>query len=91
MEKIGNILHQFLHELGIEKPIMRYRALTLWPEVVGERISEVTEPDRLTNGKIFVKVKSDSWRNELVFYKKEIIDKINEKLGSTVVKDIILI
>ena len=91
MEKFGNILNHFLSELGIEKSIMKYQALNMWREVVGEKISEVTEPHRLTNGKMFVRVTNDSWRNELVFYKPEIIEKINDELGSKVVEDIILI
>ena len=91
MEQIGNILSKFLYELGIEKPIMKYRALTMWPEIVGERISNVTEAKRLTDGKMFVKVQNDSWRNELTFYKQEIIQKMNKEIGVRIVKDIILI
>jgi len=91
MEQIGNILSKFLYELGIDKPVMKYRALTMWPEIVGERISNVTEAKRLTDGKIFVKVQNDSWRNELTFYKQEIIQKINKEIGLKIVKDIILI
>jgi len=91
MEQIGNILSKFLYELGINKPVMKYRALTMWPEIVGERISNVTEAKRLTDGKIFVKVQNDSWRNELTFYKQEIIQKINKEIGLKIVKDIILI
>ncbi len=91
MEQIGNILSKFLYELGIEKPIMKYRALRMWPEIVGERISKVTEAKGLTDGKMFVKVQNDSWRNEITFYKQEIIQKINREVGSKIVKDIILI
>lgn len=91
MEEFGHILNLFIKELGIEKPIMRYKALSLWKNVVGKRISEVTEPCRLNNGKMFIKVKNDAWRNELLFHKLEIIKKINNELGSRVVRDIILI
>ena len=91
MEQIGNILHQFFYELGIDKPILKFQALDMWSKVVGEKISEVTEPRRITDGKIFVKVKNDTWRNELVYYKKNIIEKLNNELGSRIVKDIILI
>lgn len=90
-EKIGNILNQFLHELGIDKPIKRYEALYIWPKVVGNRISEVTEPKYISNGKIFVEVKNSTWRNEIIFYKAQIIDKMNRELGCQFVVDIILI
>lgn len=91
MDKIGTIMHQLLGELGIERPVQRYQALLLWPEVVGKQISDVTEPCRIRKGKLFVEVKNAAWRNELVFHKDEIIQKLNQKLGASVVQEIILI
>ena len=90
MELIGQILNKYLTDLGIQKPIINYKALHSWHEIVGEKISKVTEPERLSDGKIFVKVKNAAWRNELVFHKRDIIDKINRAVGSSVVKDIVL-
>ncbi len=91
MEHFGSIIQSFIHDLGIEKPILQYKALQIWPQAVGERISQVTEPVRFKDGKIFVRVKSDSWRNELVYYKSEIIQKINHSLGRKIVEEIILL
>ena len=51
----------------------------------------MTEPVRMSDAKLFVKVQNDAWRNEIVFYKKEIIGNINKALGSAVIEDIILI
>ena len=34
------------------------------------------------------RVKDPVWRNELQFFKAEIIKKLNDKIGRTVVKDI---
>lgn len=90
MEEIGRILHRFLREVGIDQSLKRYEALMVWPRVVGEKIAAITEPQRVVNGRIFVKVKSATWRNELVFYKTEIIEKLNSELGSRIVKEIIL-
>ena len=91
MELFGNILNQFIKELGIEKPIANYKALHIWKKVVGERISQVTEPKGLRNGKMLIAVKNDVWRNELIFYKADIIRKLNSELGSNLVRDIILL
>jgi len=73
VKKIGKILQNVINDLGIDQPIKRYEALNRWSDIVGKRIAEVTEPEKIKNGKIFVKVKTDSWRNELVFHKKDII------------------
>lgn len=90
MESIGKILENYLKELGIEKPIKRYTVLSIWSRVVGERIAEVTQPIRFDGGKLFIRVKSAVWRHELIYYKAEIIKKINRELQDRIVNDIIL-
>lgn len=91
MELLGNILRKYLKEIGVEKPVKRYEALSLWGSVVGKRISDVTEPVRIADGKIFIKVKSDPWRNELLYHKQRIINDINQRLESKMITDIVLI
>lgn len=91
METLSGILEPFLRDLGIEKSIRQYRAVGLWPEIVGERIASVTEARDLQRGKLFVTVKKDVWRHELIYHKSEIINKINERLGECQVQDIVFI
>lgn len=91
MKPLGQIIGNVLRDFGIEKPIKGYEALTIWSEVVGERIANMTEPQKIKNGKLFIRVKTDSWRNELIYHKKDIIERLNMSLGSDVVKDIVLI
>ncbi len=91
MEQIGNIIKRCFGELGINKPILNHRAMSLWPLVAGERLSKVTQPQYIENGKIFIKVNDSIWRNEIVFYKREIIKKMNKALGYKLLTDIIFI
>ena len=90
MKTVGSILAQFLRTTGLEKNVHRYQALQEWPSVVGERISSVTKAEKIIDGKIFVKVTSDTWRNELIYHKHEIVKKLNQKMGYQVIKDIVL-
>jgi len=91
MEKLGGILQKVLTEIGLEEPLRRTQALMIWSDVVGERISSVTEPLRLDRGRLFVKVESDVWRNELVYHKAEIVDQLNRRCGGPVVEDLIFV
>jgi len=91
MEKLGGILQKVLSDLSLEEPLRRAQALMIWNEVVGEKISSVTEPLRLDRGRLFVRVSSDVWRNELVYHKTDIIEQLNRKCGGTVVEDLIFI
>jgi len=52
---------------------------------------EATDAESIRDGKLFVRVKNAAWRNELLYLKKEIIDKINGEMKQKIVKDIIFI
>jgi hypothetical protein len=91
LKKLGNILQQYFHDLGIEKTIKRHQAVSIWPDVVGEKISKVTNPVRVSKDTLFVKVINDAWRNEIHYYKTEIIQKLNQSLGSQMINDIVFI
>ena len=85
---IGNVFTQLFRELGIDKAIQQNMAVSRWSEIVGERIAEISEAERIENGVLFVKVSSPVWRNELVFMKSNLIISVNEALAKTVVRDI---
>ena len=91
MKTIGDILRNYFKDLGIEKPLKRCQAIDIWSEVVGIKLSEVTKPQRVSGGKIFVKVKNDTWRYEIEFHKQEIVHKLNHRLGDEIINDIIFI
>jgi predicted nucleic acid-binding Zn ribbon protein len=91
MKTIGTILRNYFKDLGIEKPIHRYQAIDIWPEVVGIKISEVTKAQRISNDTLFVKVKNDTWRYEIEYHKQEIMQKLNNRLGEEIINDIIFI
>tara|TARA_B100000470_G_C19694610_1_gene348083 strand:+ start:166 stop:441 length:276 start_codon:yes stop_codon:yes gene_type:complete len=88
MEKLKTVLEKTLKETGAQERVRQGRAITLWPKAAGKEISKVTEATYLKNGVIFVKAESSSWRNELIFQKEEIINKINRLLKKKIIKDI---
>lgn len=85
---LNQLIFQFLQNLGIKAKIEENYALVYWDTVVGKEISEHTEPFKISNGTIFVKVNDTTWRNELQYFKNEIIEKLNNKIGKKVVNDI---
>ncbi len=40
------------------------------------------------NGKIFLNIKNSNWANEVWFNKKNLIQEVNQKIGSDEIKDI---
>ena len=88
MQQLKTAIKIFLRKSGLEKGVKQNTALLLWDEVVGENIAENTNPEKVEHGTLLVTVENSSWRQELVFKKKEIIVKLNNKIGKKTIKDI---
>ena len=88
VRSVRDIISKFLKTAGLENRIDEYMTFTHWDSVVGKEISKHTEPEKITGGTVFVKVDSDVWRNELAYFRNEIICKLNEKIGKNIVKEI---
>ena len=85
---VRTALDELINSLGIQKKLREYDALVFWETVVGDHIAKVTTVKRITQGVLFVKVKTSTWRNELSLQKKNIVERLNATLGDQVVKDI---
>ena len=88
IKTVGNALDELLGDLGIGAKLQEYDAVVLWEKVVGERIAQMTTAVKITQGVLFVRVKTSTWRNELLLRKDQIRDRLNEFIGRDVVKDI---
>jgi predicted nucleic acid-binding Zn ribbon protein len=87
-EALGAILARKLKSLGIQKKLKETSITELWPDIVGDAVAEHTEVIRCTDGKLFVRVDSATWRQELIFQRVQFIKKLNGTLGEAIVKDI---
>ena len=88
METLKSAIKKAVRNAGVEKAIKQESAVFLWGEIVGQTVSSVTRVKKVDRGVLTVKTESSTWRQELHMQKKEIIDKINNKIGSKTIKEI---
>ncbi|TES91586.1 MAG: DUF721 domain-containing protein [Candidatus Cloacimonadota bacterium] len=88
MKKVSSILDRVIKNLGFSKRYNEQKSILLWDKVVGQRISEKTEPLYARDGKLVVEVENSTWMNELLFLKPSIIEKLNKELGKWIIEDI---
>ena len=88
MQSLKITIDAMLRKFGIDNAIAQNNALNIWNDVVGESVAKNAKPDRVEHGVLIVKVSSPTWRQELYFQKKEIIEKINHTIGKNVIRDI---
>jgi len=88
LEKLDTTIKNFLNKLGLTKNVNQNKAIVLWDEVVGEKISKNTEAISVEHGILTVTVSNPTWRQELVFKQQEIIKQLNTKLGQNTIKEV---
>lgn len=59
-----------------------------WKDIVGEALYKKSSIDRIKYRILFINVENSVWMQQMQFYKKTIISKINEFLNGKYVKDI---
>jgi len=86
---IGSAISETLQTLGLERKIREYEVLAEWGAIVGDQIARVTSAQRIEGGKLFVAVTSAVWRNELVYLKQTLLQKLRTAFPDEIVNDII--
>lgn len=88
-EPIGLLIRQFLRQNGMESPLNEYRLVQMWQEVVGEAITKYTSNLYIRNQILYVHLTSSVLRQELMMGRDLLVRKLNEKVGSQVIVNII--
>ncbi|MBN1350692.1 DUF721 domain-containing protein [candidate division KSB1 bacterium] len=88
MLPIGSALTGLLANYNLLGKVRENQAINIWKEVVGAQIAKVTVPDRVENGILYVKVKHDVWRNEVIYQKRTIVENLNQELNANIIRDI---
>jgi hypothetical protein len=87
--KVETILGDLLQSIVDKKKNPLLKIELAWNEVLPESISRNCQPSQFRKGILTVKCSNSLWKSELMFYKFQIIDKINSKLGKDLIFDII--
>ena len=88
MESLKKAIKEAVEKTGIDAAIKQESAVYLWEDIVGEVVAGVTETTGVEKGVLTVKTSSPTWRQELHMQKKDILEKINKKIGTKVIKEI---
>ena len=83
-------IQQFLRKSKLKTGIQALRIEEIWEEVMGKTIAKYTDKIQIINGTLFITTTVAPLKNELLYQKEKIIERVNEALGEKVVKDVII-
>lgn len=87
---IGEMVHRFLREEGLESPLNEYRLIQSWEMVLGKAISRYTGQMYIKNQTLYVHLTSPALRQNLQMSRQTLVHRLNEAVGAQVIVDIVL-
>ena len=86
---IAQVISEILDEYNIGAKLKEARLIAAWPEVLGP-LARPTDKLYINNKVLFVNLSSSVIRNELSMMRSTLLQRLNEKAGEEVIKDIVL-
>lgn len=86
---LGDIMKELIETLGSSSRFGEAAIVAAWQDVSGPQVRQVTESVWLEDRKLFVKLSSASWRQELHLQRRAWCDRLNREVGKNVVDEIV--
>ncbi len=88
--QLGEALKQFLDKSKLKNGVRAAQIEGIWAEVMGKTIAKHTDKIEIINQTLFITTAVGPLKQELVYQKEKIIERINEVMGETVIKQVVI-
>ena len=61
-----------------------------WEKIMGKTIAKYTDKIQIVNQTLFISSTVAPLKNELLYQKEKIIERVNEALGEKVIKEVVI-
>lgn len=85
---VADLLSAMLRGTPAEQRLREGRIWLVWDEAVGRQVASHAQPAAFRDGTLTVNVDSAPWMQQLTFLKREIVSKVNARLGFELVKEL---
>ena len=87
---IAEAMKDYLKAMNLEGKLLEVNLINSWEDTVGKAISSRTSRIYIKDKILYVHLSSSVVRNELLMLREALRDKLNEKAGSEIIKEIVL-
>ena len=88
-EAVGSFMDAYFAKYGLQDKINEARAVMCWQHVVEDKVLSRTKTIFAKNKVLYVFFHSAPLRNEMMLRRADLIERINQILGSKVIENII--
>jgi hypothetical protein len=87
---IGDALNNFLKKSNLRNGIRAVQIEAVWEDIMGKTIARYTEKLQIINHTLFIQTSVGPLKQEIVYQKVKIIQRINEVFGERVISEIVV-
>jgi hypothetical protein len=87
---IAEAMKLFLDKSKLKGYVHAIQIEDIWEEIMGKTISKYTEKIQLQGNKLYITTFVAPLKQELLYQKETIIQRVNEALGEPIVKEVII-
>ena len=84
---LNDALVQYLRESGLEQSVLEVQVEEAWPRVMGDVVNRLTRSVEVKDGVLYVRVNSAALKTQLFENRFELVSKLNQVVGATVIRD----
>ncbi len=87
---IQEAMQQFLKNSKLKQGIQAMQIEEVWEKIMGKTVSKYTDKIQIIGTTLFVTTTVAPLKNELLYQKEKIIERVNEALGEKVIKEVVI-
>ena len=87
---IGSALKNFVSKSPIKNGLRSVQIEEVWQQIMGNTISRYTDKIQIINSTLFINTSVGPLKNELLYQKEKIMERVNEALGEKVILNVVV-
>jgi hypothetical protein len=87
---LQDALQQFLKNSRLKSGIQALQIEDVWEKIMGKTIAKYTDKISIINQVLYIQSQVAPLKNELMYQKAKIIERVNEELGEAAIKDVVI-
>ncbi len=87
---IGSVLKNFISNSPVKNGLRSVQIEEVWQQIMGNTIAKYTDKIQIINNTLFINTAVGPLKNELLYQKEKIMERVNEALGEKVVLTVVI-
>jgi hypothetical protein len=87
---LGDALKKFLNQSQMKGSIQALQIEEVWEQIMGKTVARYTDKIQIHGQTLYVNTTIAPLRQELMYQKDKIIQRVNEALGEKVIKEVVI-